>query len=223
MRVGDRASGVAYALISSSAVAAPGLAGTAIASLRSLYKLNRPNPYRRPADTPRIQNMNDVLKKIGEADAPANVLSAAGIFDYNKATLLSAFGEDIYARRFARYVLLRLECLYFNHTSILNLPDELSVEHILPQTPASTSQWVHAFSESDRNQWLHKLGNLMLLSRRKNTSLGNLDFVDKKCRYFQNNVETLPNSARVLTLQAFMPTAVQIRHQELLMKLSTSY
>jgi len=38
--------------------------------------------------TQRIQNMNDVLKKIGEAVAPVEVLAAGGIFDYNKAALL---------------------------------------------------------------------------------------------------------------------------------------
>jgi hypothetical protein len=173
--------------------------------------------------TQRIQNMNDVLKKIGEAVSPAEVLSAAGIFAYDKVVLLGTFGEEIYARRFARYALLRLEYLYFNNSSVLNLPDELSLEHILPQTPASTSQWVKAFVETDRKQWLHKLGNLMLLSRRKNTSLGNLDFVEKKRKYFEGNVETLPNSVRVLSLPEFTPTTVQKRHQELLAKLSASY
>jgi hypothetical protein len=63
----------------------------------------------------------------------------------------------------------------------------------------------------------------MLLSRRKNTSLGNLDFVKKKCKYFKENVETLPNSLRVLNLPEFTPTTVQARHEELLAKLSASY
>jgi hypothetical protein len=134
-----------------------------------------------------------------------------------------SLNHNIYERRFARYVLLRLECLYFNNSSVLNLPDELSLEHILPQTPPSTSQWVKTFAEADRKQWLHKLGNLMLLSRRKNTSLGNLDFVKKKCKYFKENVETLPNSLRVLNLPEFTPTTVQARHEELLAKLSASY
>lgn len=63
----------------------------------------------------------------------------------------------------------------------------------------------------------------MLLSRRKNTSLGNLDFVAKKARYFANSVETLPNSARVLILPEFSLASVQSRHDELLSRLSASY
>ena len=43
-----------------------------------------------------------------------------------------------------------------------------------------------------------RLGNLMLLSRRKNASLGNLDFADKRTRYFADRVESLPNSQRLL-------------------------
>jgi hypothetical protein len=119
--------------------------------------------------------------------------------------------------------LLRLEYLYFNHSSVLNLPDDLSVEHILPQNPALTSCWTQDFTALEQEQWLHRLGNLMLLSRRKNTSLGNLDFADKKLRYFQDNVETLPNSARVLTLPNFDSPTLKIRHDDLLARLKNSY
>jgi Protein of unknown function (DUF1524) len=66
---------------------------------------------------------------------------------YHRSTSLC----QSYGDRF-RYVLLRLECLYFNNSSVLNLPDELSLEHILPQTPPSTSQWVKTFAEADRKQ-----------------------------------------------------------------------
>ena len=97
------------------------------------------------------------------------------------------------------------------------------MEHILPQAPAVTSQWVANFTGPDRLLWLHKLGNLIMLSRRKNATLGNLDFADKKRRYFEKNVETLPNSVRVLSLPAFTTAAVQNRHDELLAKLEASY
>jgi hypothetical protein len=79
------------------------------------------------------------------------------------------------------------------------------------------------FSEQARAQWLHKLGNLMLLSRRKNTSLGNLEFNEKKRRYFEQNVETLPNSARVLLLSKIEPSVLEGRHKNLLAELESSY
>jgi hypothetical protein len=172
--------------------------------------------------TQRIRNMNDVLKTIDQAK-DVDVVLTAPVFAYDHNQILNLLDGPIYGRRFAKYVLLRLEHLYFNHSSVLNLPDELSMEHILPQTPAATSTWSQDFTPAQHEKWVDRLGNLMLLSRRKNTSLGNLDFADKKVRYFKDNVETLPNSARVLTLPSFDLPALGSRQDELLKRLRDSY
>jgi len=79
------------------------------------------------------------------------------------------------------------------------------------------------FTDAEREAWLHRLGNLMLLSRRKNTSLGNLDFADKRERYFADRVESLPNSQRLLTLGKFGTTDLKFRQQDLLERLAASY
>lgn len=171
--------------------------------------------------TQRIQNMNDVLKIIEQAKIPNDVLNAP-VFLYDRDQLIASLDGAIYGRRFAKYTLLRLENLNFNHSSDLNLPDELSVEHIMPQNPAEKSQWVNDF-KGEQEHWLHRLGNLMLLSRRKNTSLSNLDFSEKKDRYFKDHVETLPNSVRVMNLQCFDPSTLRARHHDLLERLHNSY
>ncbi len=172
--------------------------------------------------TQRIQNMNDVLKAIEKAKTPDDVMSAS-VFTYDRNQLITLLDGPIYGRRFAKYVLLRLERLYFGHSSVLNLPDEISVEHILPQNPAANRLWSTDFTQEQRDFWLHRLGNLLLLSPRKNTSLGNLDFAEKKQRYFKDRVETLPNSVRVMELQSFGPPKLEARHCELLQKLRDSY
>jgi hypothetical protein len=172
--------------------------------------------------TQRISNMNDVLKVIEDAKKPEDVLSSK-VFDFDRKQLMVLLDGLIYGRRFAKYVLLRLEYLLASHAAPLNLPDEISVEHILPQTPAKASQWVIDFSEEDREVWLHRLGNLMLLSRRKNTSLGNLDFADKRERYFEDRVESLPNSQRLLATTSFALVDLKSRHKDLLDRLITSY
>jgi hypothetical protein len=118
---------------------------------------------------------------------------------------------------------MRVEYLLASHAAPLNLPDEISVEHILPQTPGKTSQWIKDFTEEQREALLHRLGNLMLLSRRKNTSLGNLDFADKRVRYFEDRVESLPNSQRLLTTTTFSLTDLEVRHKDLLEHLAGSY
>lgn len=172
--------------------------------------------------TQRISNMNEVLKVIEAAETPAEVL-ASKAFDFDSKQLQDLLDDAIYGRRFARYVLLRLEYLLASHAAPLNLPDDISVEHILPQNPGGASQWVRDFNEEQRETWLHRLGNLMLLSRRKNTSLGNLDFASKRVRYFEDRVESLPNSQRLLAMGCFALADLEARHKDLLQRLKDSY
>lgn len=172
--------------------------------------------------TQRISNMNEVLKVIEAAKTHDEVLTSK-VFDFEHKQLMDLLDGAIYGRRFARYVLLRLEYLLASHAAPLNLPDEISVEHILPQTPSKTGQWVKDFTDDQQDTWLHRLGNLMLLSRRKNTSLGNLDFADKRMRYFEDRVESLPNSQRLLALGTFALADLEARHGDLLGRLAASY
>lgn len=136
--------------------------------------------------TQRIQNMNEILKAIESAKQEDHEIPEA-LFEYDRNQLISLLDDKIYGRRFAKYILLRLERLYFGHASLLNLPDELSVEHILPQKPDDESLWDKNFTLEQRENWLHRLGNLILISSRKNTSLGNKDFVEKKKVYFKES------------------------------------
>jgi Protein of unknown function (DUF1524) len=172
--------------------------------------------------TQRISSMNEVLKIIETAATPDEVF-ASKMFDFDGKQLLDLLDGAIYGRRFARYVLLRLEYLMASHAAPLNLPDEISVEHILPQNPDKASQWVEDFTVQQREVWSHRLGNLMLLSRRKNTSLGNLDFVDKRVRYFEDRVESLPNSQRLLAMTSFKLIDLEGRHKDLRKRIAASY
>ena len=172
--------------------------------------------------TERIKNMNDVLKLIEVSMTPADVLSAKA-FDFDRLHLRSLLDGAMYGRRFARYVLLRLEYVLATHAAPLNIPDEISVEHILPQSIEKLSQWGRDFTEAQHEYWLHRLGNLMLLSRRKNSKLSNFDFPEKKSRYIDDHVESLPNSQRILALSTFGTHELESRHKDLLARLVTSY
>lgn len=172
--------------------------------------------------TQRISNMNKLLKAIEAARTPDEVL-ASDVFDFDRKQLLDLLSEPIYGKRFAKYVLLRLEYLLASHAAPLNLPDEITVEHILPQNPGKASQWNKDYTSGQKEEWLHRLGNLMLLSRSKNTSLGNLDFKEKRSRYFEDRVESLPNSQRLLGLTSFTLVALEDRHTDLCGRLSNSY
>ncbi|MCQ2708959.1 DUF262 domain-containing protein [Helicobacter pylori] len=67
--------------------------------------------------------------------------------------------------------------------------DDFHVEHILPQQPGSSSQWVKDFSEEERELYTHSLANLTLLGGTKNAQASNLDFKEKKEIYMGNAVK----------------------------------
>ncbi len=65
---------------------------------------------------------------------------------------------------------------------------DFQVEHILPQNPDPSSQWVKDFSEEERGLYTHSLANLTLLGGTKNTQASNLDFKDKKKIYMGEEI-----------------------------------
>ncbi len=67
--------------------------------------------------------------------------------------------------------------------------NDFHVEHILPQKPDPSSQWVKDFSEEERGLYTHSLANLTLLGGTKNSQASNLDFKDKKEIYMGNAVK----------------------------------
>ncbi|RVY24359.1 DUF262 domain-containing protein [Helicobacter pylori] len=66
----------------------------------------------------------------------------------------------------------------------IQMDKNLHVEHILPQQPGSSSQWMKDFSEEERELYTHSLANLTLLGGKKNTKALsqalNQDFKEKK-------------------------------------------
>jgi len=146
--------------------------------------------------TDRIEAMNDVIKVIDSAKTMTDVFTA-GCFEIDMASFLRNIEGPVYERRFARYLLLKLDYYYQNHDQKMHF-ETLSVEHILPQNPSDSSQWVKDFTSEERDEWTHKLGNLVMITRRKNTSQGRLDYIEKVRKYFEKNIDTCPNSLRVL-------------------------
>ncbi|MCQ2850937.1 DUF262 domain-containing protein [Helicobacter pylori] len=71
----------------------------------------------------------------------------------------------------------------------IQMDKNLHVEHILPQQPGSSSQWVKDFSEEERGLYTHSLANLTLLGGKKNNQASNKDFKEKKEIYMGNAVK----------------------------------
>ncbi|MCF8222727.1 MAG: DUF262 domain-containing HNH endonuclease family protein [Bacteroidales bacterium] len=187
----------------------------------------------RETPTTRIEAMNSIIKEIQiikkdnipEEDKIDTLLSSK-VFDFNKSEFLRQLSENtIYGRRFARYVLRKIDFLLDSplYSEQRNSYGTMSVEHILPQTPEDNSQWKIDFTDEQREEWTHKLGNLVLISRRKNTGQGRLDFADKKIKYFKNSIESFPNSLRIMQKPSWKQDDLEFNHKELINLLKNHY
>ncbi|MDP2839088.1 MAG: HNH endonuclease family protein, partial [Syntrophales bacterium] len=172
--------------------------------------------------TDRIEAMNNVIKVIDTAALIDDVFSS-DCFNIDDASFRRILDEPVYGRRFARYFLLKLDYLYQDHYQRMHF-ETLSVEHILPQNPAEDSQWRKDFTPEQMEEWTHKLGNLVLITGRKNTSQGRLDYEDKVKKYFTNNIDTCPNSLRVLKkYNKWGPSELICNHLTVLSKIREHY
>ena len=93
----------------------------------------------------------------------------------------------------------------------------------MPQNPPPGSQWVRGFPDTDTHaKYVHRLGNLVLLSHRKNSRAQNYDFRTKKERYFRtrDGVSPFALTAQVLRERKWTPRIIERRQAELLGKLT---
>ena len=81
-------------------------------------------------------------------------------------------------------VLLRLDALMSGGGASYDY-DTITVEHVLPQNPKADSEWTKWFPDAQKRlEIVHSLGNLALLTRKKNASASNWEFDRKKMAYF---------------------------------------
>lgn len=144
----------------------------------------------------RVENTNAIIDTIDNSETTQQVFESNS-FKLDIESLKAVLQGNVYGKRAARYILLKLDLLLLGKDVPFNLSETISVEHILPQTPAVDSQWRSDFSDEDREALVNKLGNLVLISRRKNSAQGNRDYSDKKKKYFEKNIEVFPNSVRI--------------------------
>jgi len=172
--------------------------------------------------TKRIENMNQIIRVVEEAKNADDVLGDS-CFEFDAEGFTRACEAAVYGRRFTRYLLLKLDYLYQDDSERMGI-EFLSVEHILPRNPSEDSQWRQDFSDEERDQMTDLLGNLVLITTKKNTSQGRRDYAEKKTRYFTNRITTRPNSLRVLqNNDRWTPNELNANHKEVLTKLKTHY
>jgi hypothetical protein len=131
--------------------------------------------------------------------------------------LRGAFYDD-FAARARTLVLVRLDALLTSGGATYDYP-VISVEHVLPQTVREQSEWMEWIpDEGDRLTRVHQLGNLALLTRKKNSAASNYDFERKKSAYFagRGGVVPFPLTTQVLKQSKWGTAEIDARQAELL-------
>ncbi|WP_120901449.1 DUF262 domain-containing protein [Helicobacter pylori] len=89
--------------------------------------------------------------------------------------------------------------------------NDFHVEHILPQNPDPSSQWVKDFSEEERERYTHSLTNLTLLGCKINSQASNLDFKDKKKIYMGEEIRL--NKKKTFRAMTYYKMTIDIAHR----------
>ena len=165
----------------------------------------------------RINRYADVLRSIECGDVLSDG-SAIQISPQEKLDLLNRLDGRIYSQlRVRKPLLLRLDSLLADGGATYDHPI-ITIEHVLPQNPPKCSQWRKWFpDETEREEWTHKLANLVLLSRWKNSSAQNYEFDHKKNVYFnQKSVAPFALTTQVLNTKEWSLGVLESRQKELI-------
>lgn len=176
---------------------------------------------RREYSTPRQTRYLELLKQLNDGkglEAPALTPSHG-----DKKDARDRLNGELYGiRTVDRYVLLRLDGILAAGSGVSYEHKILSVEHVLPQNPKEAGEWTDVWPVEDvRAYWTHRLGNLLLLNRRKNGEAGRREFGHKKETYFKSPQGTanFALTTQVLSHDAWTPEVVRKRHEELTQRL----
>ena len=73
-------------------------------------------------------------------------------------------------------------------------------------------------SETDRDLWFHRLANLVLRTRRKNSQACNLDFDEKKSKYFstKTGIANFAQTSKVLGEKKWTLDVLKLRQADLI-------
>ena len=125
----------------------------------------------------------------------------------------ACFVPNFYGVGYKKYFLLRLELSACEFEKVEQFQAK-SIEHIFPQTVEPDTEWDTWRNQKEPKEFVHKLGNLVLLSKSRNSSASNKKFSEKKTKYLSPRVTGYPRSIEVLTYDEWNPNVIEDRCEE---------
>ncbi|NBB80459.1 MAG: DUF262 domain-containing protein [Verrucomicrobia bacterium] len=168
----------------------------------------------------RIDRYAEVIEGLESDHNLNNPVHAVELTEAEMKLMRERLDSEIYtltARR-RNYLILRLDSFVSDGGATYDA-SILTIEHVLPQTVDSASEWAQTWPEQERrNYWIHRLGNLVPLNMRRNPSASNYDFKKKKEKYFKgsSNVTSYALTSQVTTQESWTEEDVKKRQSDLL-------
>ncbi|MCG6135014.1 MAG: DUF262 domain-containing HNH endonuclease family protein [Nostoc sp. LLA-1] len=170
----------------------------------------------------RIERYSKLLHAIEKKEDLYQQNSPLQLQPQEQTNIINILNEDIYLiSKIRLYVLLRLDSALSEGKAEYHFSN-ITVEHVLPQNPAPQSEWMHCFpSKEEREKYVQRIGNLVLLSSRKNSQAKNYDFEIKKQKYFTTKagICNFALTTQVLTEKEWTPDVIKRRQKTLIEKL----
>jgi len=159
----------------------------------------------------RYSDYAKILGLIETSKKPQDVISS---IKYDEDIIRTAIGrKNLYGAGYCKYVLLRLELITSEHDVIKEF-NAKSIEHVLPQNPETTGYWADHHDLAKVPDSVNSVGNLVLMSKGKNSSARNYDFATKKERYLKKRVSDYPRSIQVLGYADWERDTIEQRTEE---------
>lgn len=167
----------------------------------------------------RIERYGRVIWQLqnGSCEEVVKVLELSG---EEKKELLEVLDGDVYLMpaRKRSFLILRLD-RFLSDKAATYQNSIFSIEHVMPQKPKKESQWMLDWADDDtREYWLHKLANLVPLTRKKNSQAQNYEFATKKEKYFcdKNGITSYALTTEIIAERVWTPEVVAERQKRLI-------
>lgn len=162
----------------------------------------------------RLVRYGEILKKIENDEDLFEPTSQLQLSKEEIKQTIERLNGEVYNSGARIYILRRLDAELSETKTTPELPI-FTVEHVLPQNPDINSIWMKWYpDENARKVWTHRLGNLALLSRRKNSQAQNFEFEKKKDQYFNSPVTPFALTTQIIKQNSWTFDVLQNRHNE---------
>lgn len=182
-----------------------------------LERITMQNWVRRFGRTKRNTVYYNVIGDINQNKSGLEIISTIISFANNEE-FINSLKSDVYGMGYAAAILLRIEQEMVDESVAKTFNGIISIEHILPQS-MKDQYWQDRFTLEQQRSLVHKLGNLTLLSGRKNSAAQNYSFDRKKDVYTKRGLKvSFDITKEVCNEFDWTPQIIEMRQEKLINK-----